>query len=117
MAAQKASVDVRLLAFFIARWLIPFRGDAVKHVVKRIRQVQDFLERKIAIENVSYYTPVLPEMDEACFIRSIVEEADCLLLLDVNNVYVNSFNHCYDAKTFINCQRLCEVFEGLGILA
>jgi uncharacterized protein (UPF0276 family) len=80
---------------------IPFREDAVKHVAKRIRQVQDFLERRIAIENVSYYTPVAAEMDEATFIRSIVEEADCDLLLDVNNVYVNAFNHEYDAKDFI----------------
>ncbi|MCK5764839.1 MAG: DUF692 domain-containing protein [Bacteroidales bacterium] len=81
---------------------IPFREDAVKHVAKRIRQVQDFLERRIAIENVSYYTPVAAEMDEATFIRSVVEEADCDLLLDVNNVYVNAFNHGYDAKEFIS---------------
>lgn len=80
---------------------IPFREDAVHHVAQRIREVQDFLERRIAIENVSYYTSVAPEMDEATFIRSIVEEADCDLLLDVNNVYVNAFNHRYDAKSFI----------------
>lgn len=80
---------------------IPFREDAIKHVVKRIKQVQDFLGRKIAIENVSYYTPVAAEMDEATFIKTIVEEADTNLLLDVNNVYVNSFNHNYDAKEFI----------------
>lgn len=80
---------------------IPFREDAVKHIAERIRIVQDFLERKIAIENVSYYTPVAAEMDEARFISSIVEEADCDLLLDVNNVYVNAFNHAYDAKSFI----------------
>lgn len=80
---------------------IPFREDAVRHVAKRIREVQDFLERRIAIENVSYYTPVAAEMDEATFIRSIVEEADCDILLDVNNVYVNAFNHGYDAKEFI----------------
>jgi len=81
---------------------IPFREDAVRHVAKRIKEVQDFLERRIAIENVSYYTPVAAEMDEASFIRSIVEEADCDLLLDVNNVYVNAFNHNYDAKEFIS---------------
>ena len=80
---------------------IPFREDAIKHVVDRIRQVQDFLGRKIAIENVSYYISVAPEVDEADFIRTIVEEADCHLLLDVNNVYVNAFNHGYDAKDFI----------------
>jgi hypothetical protein len=80
---------------------IPFRPDAVKHVVSRIRQVQEFLGRRIAIENVSYYTPVAPELSEAEFIRAIAEESDCLLLLDVNNVYVNAFNHGYDAKIFI----------------
>ncbi len=80
---------------------IPFREDAVKHVAARIRQVQDFLERKIAIENVSYYTPVAPELDEATFIRAIVQESDCNLLLDVNNVFVNAFNHGYNAKEFI----------------
>ena len=80
---------------------IPFRRDAVEHIVERIRQVQDFLEQKIAIENVSYYTAVAAEMDEASFISQIVKESDCLLLLDVNNVYVNAFNHRYDAKNFI----------------
>lgn len=80
---------------------VPFRDDAIKHVAKRIREVQDFLERRIAIENVSYYTPVAAEMDEASFVKSVVEEADCDMLLDVNNVYVNAFNHNYDAKEFI----------------
>lgn len=80
---------------------IPFREDAVEHVAQRIRQVQDILERRIAIENVSYYTPVAAEMDEATFIRSIAEESDCDLLLDVNNVYVNAFNHGYNAREFI----------------
>ena len=80
---------------------IPFREDAVKHIVQRIKTVQDFLEQKIAIENVSYYTAVAAEMDEPTFISNIVNEADCKLLLDVNNVYVNAFNHKYDAKEFI----------------
>ena len=80
---------------------IPFRRDAVTHVSRRIREVQDFLERKIAIENVSYYTPIAPEMDEATFIRAVLEESDCKLLLDINNVYVNAFNHKYDSKQFI----------------
>ena len=80
---------------------IPFRKEAVDHVVERIRQVQDFLERPLAIENVSYYTPVAAEMDEAQFVGEILEGADCKLLLDVNNVYVNAFNHGYDAREFI----------------
>jgi len=80
---------------------IPFRMDAVKHISERIKSVQDFLERKIAIEIVSYYTPVAAEMSEVEFISSIVKEADCNLLLDVNNIYVNGFNHQYDTKEFI----------------
>lgn len=81
---------------------IPFTEDAVKHTADRIRKVQDFLERKIAIENVSYYTPVAPQMDEASFISAIANEADCKLLLDVNNIYVNSFNHKYNARDFLH---------------
>jgi uncharacterized protein (UPF0276 family) len=80
---------------------IPFRQDAIDHVVDRIRRVQDKLERPLAIENVSYYTPVAAEMSEIEFISEIVDRADCSLLLDVNNVYVNAFNHKYDAKEFI----------------
>jgi len=80
---------------------LPFRKDAVMHVASRIRQVQDILGRSIAIENVSYYTPVAPQMSEAEFIGAILEEADSQLLLDVNNVYVNAFNHGYDAREFI----------------
>ncbi len=80
---------------------IPFRQDAIKHIVERITIVQDFLERKIALENVSYYTPVAAEIDEATFISEIVNQANCNLLLDVNNVYVNAFNQQYNAKEFI----------------
>lgn len=81
---------------------IPFRKDAVKHIVQRIKQVQDILEMPLVIENVSYYTPVAAEMDEATFISEIVNESGCNLLLDVNNVYVNSFNHQYNAKEFLS---------------
>jgi uncharacterized protein (UPF0276 family) len=81
---------------------IPFTGDSVKHVANRIRTVQDLLEQKIAIEIVSYYTPVAPELKEIDFINSVLDEADCDLLLDVNNIYVNSFNHSYNAKAFID---------------
>ncbi len=88
---------------------IPFREDAAAHTIDRIRRVQDFLGRKIAIENVSYYTPVAPEMTEAEFISTIVIESDCLMLLDVNNVYVNAFNHKYDAKKFIRSLPLDKV--------
>lgn len=88
---------------------IPFREDAIKHVAERLRIVQDFLERPVAIENVSYYTPVAAEMDEATFIKSIVEESGCKMLLDVNNVYVNAFNHNYNPKEFIDSLPLDQV--------
>lgn len=81
---------------------IPFTADAVKHVSQRIKTVQELLERKIAIEIVSYYTPVAPEMSEVDFINNILSEAGCELLLDVNNIYVNGFNHQYDAYEFID---------------
>ncbi len=81
---------------------IPFREDAVDHVVDRITRVQDFLGRPLAIENVSYYTPVAAEMTEIQFIGEILERSGCRLLLDVNNVYVNAFNHGYDAREFIS---------------
>lgn len=88
---------------------IPFRDDAVKHVVKRIKQVQDFLERPLVIENVSYYTPVAAEMSEQEFINNIVNESGCNMLLDVNNVYVNAFNHKYDTKAFIDSMPLDKI--------
>lgn len=81
---------------------IPFTQDAVKHVANRIRQAQDFLERKIAIEIASYYTPIAAEMKEIDFINQVLEAADCELLLDVNNIYVNAFNHKYDARNFLS---------------
>ncbi|MDE1193383.1 MAG: DUF692 domain-containing protein [Arachidicoccus sp.] len=88
---------------------IPFTEDAVNHVSERIKTVQDVLERKLVIEIVSYYTPLAPEMSEADFINAIVANADCELLLDVNNVYVNSFNHHYNAKEFIDKMPLDKV--------
>lgn len=81
---------------------IPFTEEAALHVAHRIREAQDVLERKIAIENVSYYTPVTPELTEHEFLTLVLEEADCELLLDVNNVYVNAFNHKYNAKDFLS---------------
>lgn len=80
---------------------IPFTEDAIHYVAKRIRRVQDILEQKIAIENISYYYMPLEHMREIEFINGILEEADCELLLDVNNVYVNSVNHHYDATAYI----------------
>jgi len=76
---------------------LPFTEEAVLWSASRIREMQDRLERPIAIENVSTYA-IVPggEMDEGSFHRAVCEEADCDLLLDVNNVYVNAINHGYD---------------------
>lgn len=88
---------------------IPFREDSVKHIARRIRQVQDYLEMPLAIENVSYYTSVEAEMTEQQFINHIVEESGCNMLLDVNNVFVNAFNHHYDPYRFIDDMPLDKV--------
>lgn len=80
---------------------IPYTQAAVAYVAERIRRAQDILGRRIAIENVSCYATPGREMSEADFTRAVLEAADCELLLDVNNVYVNSVNHGYDAKAFI----------------
>jgi uncharacterized protein (UPF0276 family) len=80
---------------------IPFTEEAVHHVADRVRRVQDILERRIALENVSYYAAPGQEMPEIDFINAVLEEADCDLLLDVNNIYVNSINHGYDPVDFL----------------
>lgn len=80
---------------------MPFSDEAALHVAKRIRQVQDFLGQRIAVENISYYASPFTALTEAEFINAVLAEADCDLLLDVNNVYVNSINHGYDARDFI----------------
>jgi uncharacterized protein (UPF0276 family) len=80
---------------------IPFTEAAVQHVSDRIRRVQDQLGRRIAIENVSYYAAPHRALDEADFVNAVLDAADCDLLLDVNNVYVNAINHGYDARAFL----------------
>jgi hypothetical protein len=79
---------------------IPFTQDAITHVVGRIQQVQDILQRPLILENVSTYAK-FGDMSELEFTQDIIARSGCKLLLDVNNVYVNSINHQYDAMTFI----------------
>ena len=81
---------------------IPFTAEAVDYVAARVRRVQDILERRIALENASYYAPLATELSELEFINAVVERADCDLLLDVNNVYVNGINHRYDPLRFLD---------------
>lgn len=80
---------------------IPFTEEAVHYVADRIKRVQDILEQTIAMENVSYYTAPGKEMEEIDFLNAVLNEADCELLLDVNNIYVNSINHGYDADEYL----------------
>lgn len=81
---------------------IPFTEEAVRHVAARIRRTQDILERRIAVENASYYVQApVSEMSETDFVAAVLEEADCLLHLDVNNVYVNSVNHGFDPCEYL----------------
>jgi uncharacterized protein (UPF0276 family) len=81
---------------------IPFTDEAVHAVAARIRQAQDVLGQRIAVENVSYYAAPSQAMREIDFINAVLCEADCDLLLDVNNIHVNSVNHGYDAGAFLD---------------
>ena len=80
---------------------IPFTEEAADYVAGRIARTQDILERRIAVENVSYYAAPGKEIEEIDFLKAVLEKADCDLLLDVNNIYVNSINHNYDAEEFL----------------
>lgn len=81
---------------------IPFTEEAVHYVAKRIRQTQDILGQRIAVENASFYVAApISTMDELTFIKAVLEEADCWLHLDINNIYVNSINFNFDAHTFL----------------
>lgn len=81
---------------------IPFTEEAVKHVAKRIQQTQDILEQKIAVENTSYYLNApINTMDEVTFLNAVLTEADCLLHLDINNIYVNSVNFGFDPLDYL----------------
>jgi hypothetical protein len=81
---------------------LPYTDEALQHVVARVRIVQDILGRRILLENVSSYVSFhdsrLTEWD---FLRTVAEEADCLILLDVNNIYVSSINHEFDPRDYL----------------
>ena len=80
---------------------IPFTEEAVDYVANRIIQVQDIMGEQIAIENASYYAAPGKEMEEIDFINAVIKKADCKLLIDINNIYVNSVNHKYNAEEFL----------------
>jgi len=80
---------------------IPFTEEAVHYVAERIQRVQDIIGQRMAMENASYYAVMGKEMEEIDFINAVLEEADCLFHIDINNIYVNSINHKYDAVKFL----------------
>ncbi|MCZ6908348.1 MAG: DUF692 domain-containing protein [Rickettsia endosymbiont of Ixodes persulcatus] len=91
---------------------IPYTEEALKHVVERVKQVQDFLGRQILLENVSsyieYQTSMMKEWD---FLIAVAEQADCFILLDINNIYVSSVNHQFDPLDYLNAipiHRVCQ---------
>ncbi len=82
---------------------LPYTMEAVNHIVSRIQEVQDYFGRQILIENVSSYLTYLnAEMEEWEFLAEIAKRADCLILLDVNNIYVSSYNHMFDPRDYLN---------------
>lgn len=101
--ARSTAADAPQRGYLYDLLPIPFTEASVMHVAKRIRQTQDVLERRIAVENASFYlhSPV-SELSELAFIEAVLKEADCDLHLDVNNVYVNSVNFRYDPFAFID---------------
>lgn len=91
---------------------VPYTTQAIKHIVSRIHQIQDFLQRPLLIENVSsYLTYKQSEMSEWDFILEIVKQSDCYLLLDVNNIYVSSFNHGFNPMDYINSMPVGKVAQ------
>lgn len=82
---------------------LPYTCEAITHVASRIKQVQDYLEKPFLIENVSsYITYKQSEMTEWAFLSAVTEEADCALLLDINNIYVSAFNHEFDPLDYLD---------------
>jgi uncharacterized protein (UPF0276 family) len=80
---------------------IPLTEEAVHYVADRIKRVQDIIGQRMAMENASYYAAPGKEMEEIDFVNAVLEEADCLFHIDINNIYVNSINHKYDAEKFL----------------
>lgn len=82
---------------------LPYTEEALSHIVERVRTVQDYLGRRILLENVSSYVTFRDSrLTEWEFLRAVAERADCLILLDVNNIYVSSINHEFDPHEYLN---------------
>lgn len=89
---------------------LPYTEEALKHVVDRVKQVQDFLGRQILLENVSSYIEYRDsKVTEWEFLTAIAEQADCFILLDINNIYVSSVNHHFDPLDYLNAMPIQRV--------
>lgn len=82
---------------------LPYTEEAIQHVASRVRQVQDILGRQLLLENVSsYVTYNASQLTEWEFLSAVAEAADCLILLDINNIHVSAFNHNFDPQDYLN---------------
>lgn len=91
---------------------LPYTEEAVQHVVDRVNQVQDYMGRQMLLENVSSYVSYCDsQMSEWEFLREVAERADCLILLDINNIYVSAFNHNFDAYTYLHAIPVERVYQ------
>ena len=82
---------------------MPYTNEALRHTIERVKIIQDFMERPIALENASTYLEFsVSTWPESEFLAALAEEADCGILMDVNNVYVSSYNHGFDPKKYID---------------
>ena len=91
---------------------LPYTKEAAQHVADRVSQVQDYLGQQILLENVSSYVSYSDSvMSEAEFYREVTERADCLMLLDINNIYVSAYNHNFDPYSYLTAmpkERVCQ---------
>ena len=91
---------------------LPYTEEAVQHVADRIKQVQDYMGRQMLLENVSSYVSYSDsQMSEWEFLRAVSERADCLILLDINNIYVSAFNHNFDPYTYLTAMPTERVYQ------
>lgn len=91
---------------------MPYTEEAVQHIVDRVGQVQDYLGRRILLENVSsYLTYSDSQMSEWDFLSEVAQRADCLILLDINNIYVSAYNHQFDPQTYLEAIPVERVYQ------
>ena len=91
---------------------LPYTAESLRHVISHVTRVQDFLGRRISIENVSSYLEFVDsDIPEWAFIQEVADRAGCGILLDVNNIYVNAMNHDFDAKTYVDAIKPGSVTE------